>query len=267
MRGIKHMAVDEPLFSEETRARLDTLAEWIIDATTVVWFTGAGISTESGMPDFRGPDGVWTRRDRGLPPPRPTRRLSEIQPNAAHLAIVEFEAIGKCSFLISQNVDNLHLESGYPFDKLAELHGNKDRLRCHDCQRTHAIVDLVAMPRRKKRRHNPTHSYECSFCGGVLGPSVIDFGKSLPESDLNAACHWAEKADLLIVVGSSCQVTPAADMPVVANSHGGKVVIMNIGKTGVDHIAALRFDREKVSQLLPELLRCVVLGISHNTGT
>ncbi len=248
--------------SAETEAKLDTLATWVLDATTVVWFTGAGISTESGLPDFRGPDGAWTRRDQGLPPPRPTKRLSDIRPNAAHLAIVEFEKIGKCSFLISQNVDNLHLESGFPFDKIAELHGNKDRLRCRKCQRTHAIVDLVAMPRRKKGRRNPTQSYECPNCGGDLGRSVINFGDRLPVSDLDSSCRWAEKADLLIVVGSSCRVAPAADMPITANKHGGKVVILNIGKTNVDHIAALSLDREKAGELLPDLLRRVVSGSS-----
>jgi mono-ADP-ribosyltransferase sirtuin 6 len=249
--------VGESSFSDDTKTKLDTLAAWIKDATTVVWFTGAGISTDSGLPDFRGPDGVWTRRDQGLPPPVLTKRISDIRPNPGHLAIVEFEKIGKCSFLISQNVDNLHLRSGYPFDKLAELHGNKDRLRCRECQRTHAIVDLVAMPRRKKARRNPTHSYECPNCGGVLGPSVVNFGDPVPLSDFIDSFCWAEKADLFIVVGSSCQVTPAADLPMTAKEHGSKVVIMNIGETGADPIADLRFDRDKISPLLTDLRRRV----------
>lgn len=260
------MPTSDSSFSAETQAKLDTLAMWITDATTVVWFTGAGISTESGLPDFRGPDGAWTRRDQGLPPPVPTRRLSEIRPNPAHQAIVELEKIAKCSFLISQNVDNLHLVSGYPFDKLAELHGNKDRLRCRRCQRTHAIVDLVAMPRRKKSRRNPTQSYECPDCGGDLGRSVVNFQEPLPESDLNSSRYWAEMSDLFIIVGSSCQVAPAADFPFIAKKFRARVVVMNIGETDADHIADLRFDREKVGQLLPDLLRRV-LSVSTNRSS
>ena len=252
------MSTSELSFSAETQVKLNTLAIWIADATTVVWFTGAGISTESGLPDFRGPDGAWTRRDQGKPAPVPTKRLSEIRPNPAHQAIVEFEKIGKCSFLISQNVDNLHLASGFPSDKLAELHGNKDRLRCRSCQRTHAIVDLVAMPRRKKIRRNPTQSYECLDCGGDLGRSVVNFQDPLPESDLNASCYWSEMSDLFIIVGSSCNVIPAADLPFIAKESDARVVVMNIGETDADHIADLRFDREKVGQLLPDLLRRVL---------
>ena len=97
-------------FDATTEAKLEKLAIWIREAKSVVWFTGAGISTESGLPDYRGPNGVWTRAKKGLPRPRLKRPFEEIEPNAAHLAIVQFEKIGKCDFLISQNVDNLHLK-------------------------------------------------------------------------------------------------------------------------------------------------------------
>jgi NAD-dependent SIR2 family protein deacetylase len=248
------MFADEPNFSKETEERLRTLAEWIETAASVVWFTGAGISTESGLPDFRGPDGAWTRRDQGLPPPIPSKRLSEIVPNPAHRAVVEFEKMGKCDFLISQNVDNLHIQSGYPIHKLAELHGNKDRLRCSQCQRTHAIVDLVSMPRRKKSRKNPTESYECPDCGGTLARSIVNFGDKLPKADLDDSFQWAKQADLLIVVGSSCEVVPASDIPVATKTAGGKVAVLNIGQTGIDDIADVRINNEKVGQLLPALL-------------
>ena len=107
----------------------------------MVWFTGAGISTESGLPDFRGPNGVWTRAEE-LSRPELKRPIEQIEPNAAHLAITEFEKIGKCGFLVSQNVDNLHLKSGYPLEKLAELHGNQFRLRCWPCDRTFPLTDF-----------------------------------------------------------------------------------------------------------------------------
>jgi NAD-dependent SIR2 family protein deacetylase len=240
--------------NRDTEEKLATLATWIRDATTVVWFTGAGISTESGLPDYRGPDGAWTRRELGLPLPRPSRPLSQVKPNPAHLAIVEFEKIGKCAFLISQNVDNLHIESGYPFGKLAELHGNKARVRCRQCEKTIAMVDLVAMPRRTRTRKNRNLSYECPDCGGPLGGSVINFGDSLPRRDLDASFERAEKADVLVVVGSSCHVRPAAEIPMATKDRGGRVDTMNIGKTGVDDFADLRFRDEKVGELLPALL-------------
>ena len=113
--------------SEWEDTKLEKLAAWICDARIVVWFTGAGISTESGLPDFRGPNGLRTRARKGLPRPKLRKPFDELEPNAAHLAIVEFEALGKCDFLVSQNVDNFHLKSGFPFEKLAELHGNKKR--------------------------------------------------------------------------------------------------------------------------------------------
>ena len=116
------------------------------DAKCVVWFTGAGISTESGLPDYRGANGVWTCKRQGLPRPKVKRPFEEIDPNAVHLAIVQFEKIGKCDFLISQNVDNLHLKSGFPPEKLAELHGNKTRFRCRPCEETYPISDYISEP-------------------------------------------------------------------------------------------------------------------------
>src|SRR5690349_18019634 len=107
------------------------LGEWIARSKHAVAFTGAGISTDSGLPDFRGPDGVWTRRDKGLPPPK--WGTSRPAPNASHYAITELEKKGRLAFLISQNVDGLHLESGFPDAKLAELHGNGSLLRCLGC--------------------------------------------------------------------------------------------------------------------------------------
>ena len=112
--------------------RIDALARWMFEGKRPVVFTGAGISTESGLPDFRGPDGVWTRRAKGLP--SEPRDFSSAQPNAGHLAIAELLKLGKLTFLISQNIDNLHLKSGIPQDMLAELHGNIARLRCSRCE-------------------------------------------------------------------------------------------------------------------------------------
>ena len=191
------------------------------------------------MPDYRGPNGARTRAKKGLTTPKPKRPLSQIEPNAAHLAIVEFEKLGKCDFLISQNVDNLHLKSGYPAAKLAELHGNQFRLRCRPCGTTFPKADFrinVAV---------------CPHCSGGLQKSVINFGDPMPQEDLDAAFHWARKADLMIVVGSSCKVIPAANVPRATQEAGGRLVIINLGNTDLDSICDLRFRHERAGRLLP----------------
>src|SRR5512136_3383991 len=111
--------------------RINTLAEWMVGAMHLVVFTGAGISTESGLADFRGPDGLWTRQAKGLPPK--SIDFASAEPNAGHLAVAELQRLGKLAFLISQNVDNLHLKSGIRPELIAELHGNMTKLRCIRC--------------------------------------------------------------------------------------------------------------------------------------
>jgi len=236
-------------FTDDTESKLTLLTQWIREANTIVWFTGAGISTESGLPDFRGPDGLWTRRDKGLPAKRSEKPWSEVEPNPAHRAIVELEKMGKCAFLISQNVDNLHIKSGYPFAKMAELHGNTTRVRCRPCGKTYPLDDFEDTS--WKRRSKSAFPFPCPNCDGPLENSVIGFGQTMPEEDLETSFEWGGKADLVIVVGSSCKVTPAADIPIEAVQNGAKLVIMNIGETGLDDICHLRFSEEKVGQLLP----------------
>ncbi|GAI57695.1 unnamed protein product, partial [marine sediment metagenome] len=121
---------------EDLENRTQSLAEWLYESRHLVVFTGAGISTESGLPDFRGPNGLWTRRDKGLSPKPMSRSWDSVEPNSGHIAIFELEKMGKLKFLISQNVDNLHLKSGINPDLLAELHGNMTKLRCTRCGKT-----------------------------------------------------------------------------------------------------------------------------------
>ena len=147
--------------------RIELLAQWLYESEYTVVFTGAGISTESGLRDFRGPDGVWTRRDKGLSTPR--QDFSGAQPNSGHEAIADFQKLGRLKFLISQNVDNLHLKSGINPEIIAELHGNLTKVRCEECQ--------FKMDRMEGER-------ECPLCGGNLVSTVVDFGMSLPEKDL-----------------------------------------------------------------------------------
>lgn len=212
--------------------RTQTLVQWIFEANDLVVFTGAGISTESGLPDFRGPDGIWTRQDKGLPPP--PRLFSEVEPNASHYAIVELQKLGKLRFLISQNVDNLHLKSGIRPDLLAELHGNTTKLRCLQCK---AQVDKSL-------------SLKTCSCGGRLVSSVVNFGDPLPSKELDDSFYHASQCDLFIVVGSSLVVSPANEMPRAALRSGARLVIINKGETPLDASCHLRFD-EKIGKVLP----------------
>jgi NAD-dependent deacetylase len=218
----------------ELEQRIDTLANWIYESHRLVVFTGAGISTDSGLPDFRGPDGLWTRKARGLPTDS-TGKWPEAEPNAGHKAIVEIQNLNKLFFLISQNVDNLHLKSGIRQELLAELHGNLTKIRCMRCEFTMDNFDDAAV---------------CPQCGGKMKPSVVDFGQSLPQKDLNQAIQHSRDCDLFMVVGSSLVVTPAADMPRIALEAGARLVIINQGDTPLDDAAHLRF-QEQIGQVLP----------------
>ncbi len=214
------------------KERIEQLAQWMFEAKHLVVFTGAGISTESGLPDFRGPDGIWTRQAKGLPSePRP---FSSVEPNVSHRAIVELQALGKLRFLISQNVDNLHLRSGIRPDLLAELHGNTAKLRCQRCQ---SQVDKS--PRLES----------CS-CGGRLVSSVVDFGDPLPQKELQSSFWHSGQCALFLVAGSSLVVSPANEMPRIALESGARLVIINQGETPLDNSCHLRFE-ERIEEVLP----------------
>lgn len=211
--------------STDLSKKINTLAQWIYESKYLVVFTGAGISTESGLSDFRGPDGLWTRKEKGLPVE--SINFSGATPNAGHIAIYELQQLGKLKFLISQNVDNLHLKSGIRPEILAELHGNITKVRCKECDFLMDHFEDITV---------------CPLCGGELAPSVVDFGQSLPEKDLKEAYAHSRKADLFIVAGSSLVVYPAADMPSVALRSGARLVIINRGETPLDAHAHLLFD-------------------------
>ena len=213
--------------------QIDKLARWVYEARHLVVFTGAGISTASGLPDFRGPDGIWTRREKGLA--APTRDFSSVEPNPGHMAIVELQKLGKLAFLISQNVDNLHLRSGIRPDLLAELHGNVTRLRCTGCE---FLMD------------NFDDGTKCPVCGGRLVSSVVNFGQALPRKELEDSFWHSQRCDLFVVAGSSLVVTPAADMPRTALQSGARLVIINRGETPLDRAAHLIID-ESTDVVLP----------------
>jgi NAD-dependent deacetylase len=218
---------------EDLKSRIEMLVGWMAESKYLIVFTGAGISTDSGIPDFRGPQGVWTLKAKGLPVNKVD--YSQARPNINHLAIYELQSLNKLKFLISQNVDNLHLKSGIRSEILAELHGNITRVRCSQCEFT---------------MDNLGDDMSCPQCGGKMNSSVVDFGQSLPRRDLDLAISHSQNCDLFIVVGSSLVVNPAADLPRVAVDSGAKLVIINRGETPLDRFCSLRFS-ETIGEVLP----------------
>ena len=231
-------------------------AKWIAESERLVIFTGAGISTDSGLPDFRGPDGMWTRKDAGLPPPK-SPPWDQVNPNIAHYLIVELLEMGKLDYLISQNIDGLHVKSGIPFEKLAELHGNLYFMRCLSCgkkltfeeagwnKRLHGMGFRMSKPRKRHPR--------CPDCEGRLINSIVNFGDPLPQDELEESMRRSSESDVFFVIGSSLVVYPAAHMPSLARQSGAKLIILNQGETPYDSIADLRFS-DSIAEVLPPIV-------------
>ena len=244
--------------------KIDLAAKWIAESKSLVIFTGAGISTDSGIPDFRGPDGVWTRRDAGLPPPKSTVPWDQVKPNQGHHLIVELLEMSKLDFLISQNVDGLHAKAGIPFDKLAELHGNQYFMKCLGCNKKMTFEEAGW----DKRRHGPGYRTRrvrktqppCPHCGGRLINSIVNFGDPMPEDEVMESYYRSEKSDVFFVIGSSLVVVPAANMPGVAKRNGAKLIILNDGETPYDSVADLRF-HERIGDVLPPIVEKVKILI------
>ena len=220
------------------------IARWIACSEHIVAFTGAGISTDSGIPDFRGPEGVWTRRDAGLPAPTWRVPPGEVAPNASHTSLFELQQLGKLRFLVTQNTDNLHRRSGISPGSLAELHGNGQLMRCQGCHRLYSRQEVGWDTGRWGpgfRTHKPVQGQpECDNCGGRLISSVVNFGDPRPETELMHAEDHARRCDLMLVLGSSLMVQPAASLVGLALRSGARVVLVNRGKTPYDRVATLR---------------------------
>lgn len=243
----------------DLKEKIDLAAKWIAESERLVIFTGAGISTDSGLPDFRGPDGMWTRRDKGLPPPK-SPSWDQVQPNQGHYLIKELLEMGKLDYLISQNIDGLHAKSGIPFEKLAELHGNMYFMKCLNCgkkltfeeagwnKRIHGMGYRMSKPRKRHPR--------CPDCEGRLINSIVNFGDPLPQDDLEESMRRSAASDIFFVIGSSLVVYPAASMPGLAQQCGAKLIILNQGETPYDRIADLRFS-VSIADVLPPIVEKV----------
>ncbi len=230
--------------NQQLEQHIDALVQWIIQSTHIVGFTGAGISTDSGIPDFRGPNGVWTRRDAGLPAPQWRVPPDQVTPNASHLALVDLQQLGKLQFLITQNTDNLHRQSGIHPELLAELHGNGQLMRCLSCDRLYTRQAAGWDTRRwgpGYRTQSPLMGQPaCPACRVRLISSVVNFGDPLPQHDLALASEHARNCDLLLALGSSLGVQPAASLVGLALRSGARLVLINQGETPYDRRATLR---------------------------
>lgn len=241
------------------------IAEWISNSKHLVAFTGAGISTESGIPDFRGPDGVWTRRDKGLPPPKMKKSWSEVKPNSGHLALVELQNMGLLKFLITQNVDGLHLISGIKPDHLAELHGNSNFMVCLSCNKkmTYEEADWDKSRYGPGYRTSTVNEFQpaCPNCDGRIISSVVNFGDPLPEDDFLKSHEHSGQADVYLIIGSSLVVTPAADLPELARKNNAKTILINMGETPYDDLVDIKIE-EKIGGVITKIVSQVKENLS-----
>lgn len=238
---------------------------WIAAAERVVALTGAGISTDSGIPDFRGPQGVWTRNPKAeklsdiryyMSDPE-VRRLSwqsrlenpawQARPNAGHLALVELERRGKLHALITQNIDELHQRAGNSPEKVIEVHGTLRKVVCMSCGERAPMEKALA--RVRAGEEDPP----CRSCGGILKSATISFGQALVPEVIDRAMQAAGEAQVLLAVGSSLQVYPIAGAVPLAKRAGARVVIVNAEPTPFDDLADAVFN-DSISAVLPKLL-------------
>lgn len=239
------------------------LARYLIAAQRVVVFTGAGISTESGIPDFRSPGGVWSkmkpimfqdfvaspgvRREAWTRVFNKTAGWTGAKPNAGHEAVAALANAGKVAAIITQNVDNLHQDSGAALEKIIELHGNASYAKCLDCGQRHELDDLQLPYERGEE-------IVCTYCAGLLKTATISFGQSMPEAEMIRATEESRACDLFLVLGSSLVVFPAAGLPIEAKRHGARLIIVNREPTDLDNYADLVLN-EEIGPLLTDTLR------------
>jgi NAD-dependent deacetylase len=229
--------------------KLIQVAQWIAASKRVIVFSGAGLSTESGIPDFRSPGGVWDRYNpedfyfQNFLASEASREkywqmatemyepIKTAQPNQAHLAIAELEKLNKLDCVITQNIDGLHFKAGNSEEKVIQLHGTAIFVSCLSCKKRYDRDEI--QERIKKGQKAP----RCDDCGGILKPATVSFGQSMPEKETQEAYHRSSLCNLFIVVGSSLVVQPAASMPLVAKENGARLVIINRDSTPYDDMA------------------------------
>jgi NAD-dependent protein deacetylase/lipoamidase len=251
--------------TDDTRERIDTVRAWIEAARRIVVLTGAGISTDSGIPDFRGPQGVWTRNPQAekmatlqhyVADPDVRKRSWQdrlaspawhAKPNAGHRALVALERRGTLDTLITQNVDGLHQLAGSSPDRIVEIHGTMREVTCLACG------ERAPMERALARVRAGEDDPACRTCGGILKSATISFGQGLVQADLLRAQRAAEQCDLMLTVGTKLSVYPIAGVVPLAKEAGARVVIVNAEPTELDSLADAVL-RGLISEILPRLI-------------
>lgn len=237
-----------------TDEAIAALADAIDAAKRVVVFTGAGISTESGIPDFRSPNGIWARttpiyfdefvnsedarREAWRRKFEIDRDMIGAEPNRGHRAVAKLVRTGKASSVITQNIDGLHQEAGVPDEQVVELHGNGTYAACLSCGARHELDPIKA--EFEKDGALPL----CSSCGGIVKTATISFGQAMPDAEMERARVESLACDLFIAAGSSLVVFPAAGFPVMAKRNGARLAIVNREATDLDGMADLVLNRE-----------------------
>lgn len=226
-------------------------AELMRGAQKILVFSGAGMSTESGIPDFRSPGGVWSKYDPSdfyfqkivsdqkarerywQMSSESYRTMKQAQPNRAHLAIKAIEDRGKLLAIVTQNIDRLHHRAGNPPEKIIEIHGNVFSVSCLSCGKRYERDEI------ELRLRSGVKAPYCDDCSGILKPDTVSFGQSMPEEKMAKAFRCAQECDLCMVLGSSLVVYPAASIPALAVESGGKLMIINWDETPLDSRADL----------------------------
>ncbi|KAK9810436.1 hypothetical protein WJX72_010681 [[Myrmecia] bisecta] len=254
--------------ANDLTTKVAQLSEWIAASRKIIVFTGAGISTACGIPDFRGPNGVWTLQRAKKPLPKLKTSFTFAKPSLTHQVLVALHQAGKLQYIVSQNVDSLHLRSGMPRTCLAELHGNCFAEHCPKCKREYLRdfeIETVGFKYTGRRCIAPG-------CSGRLKDHILDWEDALPDDELDESERQADQADLAICLGTSLQITPACDLPLRTPKAGGKLVIINLQKTPKDKKAdlvihakcdgVLRCVVDRLKLPVPQFVRrdCVVVG-------
>lgn len=252
----------------DEREIIEQVAGWLKASNNTVVLTGAGISTESGIPDFRGPQGVWTRDPEAekratiqhYMASREARVASwknrrnspfvDAQPNAGHLALAELENKGKLQTLVTQNIDSLHIKAGNSLARIIEVHGTVRDFVCMGCGERGPIERVLA--RVDAGEEDPP----CRTCGGILKSATVSFGQNLVAEDLQRAQSAASTCDVFLAIGTSLTVTPVAYLPRHALQAGAKLVIMNAQETPYDS-AANALLRGQIGEVLPAIVGLV----------
>jgi NAD-dependent deacetylase len=250
---------------QDQEAAIAAVRGWISEARRIVALTGAGISTDSGIPDFRGPQGLWTRNPEAekmatighyMADPEVRKRswrmriemdVDRREPNAGHRALAELERRGRLDTLITQNVDGLHQKGGVSPQSIVEIHGTLQEVMCMDCGERAPIER--ALVRVRAGEDDPA----CRSCEGILKSATISFGQSLVMDDLRRAERAAQGCDLLLAIGTTLAVYPIAGVVPIAKSAGARIVILNAQPTEMDDLADAVL-RGSISEILPRLV-------------